>query len=258
LHPGGQYGENVAVAGNVIGLTDYNKILFFDATSPGAPVGKGVTSTFKTGNEGFAIAGSYAYVPDGDSMKVFNITNLQAPTQIAKIFTGGYGYTAAVAGNYCYVASEGTGVRTINVSNPSSPAEVGYYDGVPQSRGVAANGPYVYVAEKADGLTIYSNDLATSVEELDLGIPREFSLDQNFPNPFNPSTQIRFSVPSKGMVTLKVFDMLGRQVAVVVNQVMEAGVYTAKFDAKNLASGTYVYTLTAGPTQLSNKMIVLK
>jgi hypothetical protein len=258
LHPGGQYGENVAVAGNVIGLTDYNKILFFDATSPGAPVGKGVTSTFKTGNEGFAIAGSYAYVPDGDSMKVFNIANLQAPTQIAKIFTGGYGYTAAVAGNYCYVASEGTGVRTINVSNPSSPAEVGYYDGVPQSRGVAANGPYVYVAEKADGLTIYSNDLATSVEELDLGIPREFSLDQNFPNPFNPSTQIRFSVPSKGMVTLKVFDMLGRQVAVVVNQVMEAGVYTAKFDAKNLASGTYVYTLTAGTTQLSNKMIVLK
>ncbi len=257
-HPGGQYGENVAVAGNVVGLTDYNKILFFDATSAGAPVGKGLTSTFKTGNEGFAIAGNYAYVPDGDSMKVFNITNLLTPTLAGKVYTGGYGYATAVSGNFCYVASEGTGVRTINVSNPSAPIEVGYYDDVPQSRGVAASGQYVYVAEKLDGLTVYSNDLVTAVEAQDSGIPREFALDQNFPNPFNPTTQIRFSVPSKGMVTLRVSDLLGREVAMMVRQTLAAGTYVAKFDAASLSSGTYIYTLTAGDFSVSQKMLLLK
>jgi hypothetical protein len=260
FHPGSHYGENVAVTGNVVGLTDYNKILFFDVATPTAPVGKGLTTTFKTGNEGFAIAGNYAYVPDGDSLKIFNIANLTAPTLMSKIYTGvgSYGYSAAVSGNYCYVASEGTGVRAINISNPASPVEAGYYDGVPQSRGIAVNGNYVYVAEKIDGLTVYSNDLATAVEKQSSGIPKEFSLDQNFPNPFNPSTQIRFSVPSKGIVTLKVSDLLGREVAVLVREMLEAGSYVAKFSATNLSSGTYIYTLTAGDYRMSQRMLLLK
>ena len=256
-HPGSQYGENVAVAGNVLGLTDYSYVLFFDATNPAAPISKGLTSKFRTGNEGFAIAGNYAYVPDGDSMKVFNIANLSTPTQVARLYTGGYGYMAAVAGNYCYVASEATGVRAISIANPSSPVEAGFYDGVPQSRGVTANGAYVYVAEKADGLSIYSNDLVTAVKEQG-AIPRTFSLDQNFPNPFNPSTQIRFSVPSKGMVTLKVTDILGREVAVLMHEVFEAGSYITKFNARNLTSGTYFYTLTAGDYRMTQKMTLVK
>jgi len=146
FHPGSQFGENVAAAGNIVGLTDYNKILFFDVTNPTAPVEKGLTTTFKTGNEGFAISGNYAYVPDGDSLKIFDITNLMTPTLTAKISTGtgSYGYAAAVAESFCYVASEATGVRAIDISNPASPVEAGYYDGVPQSRGVAANGKYFH------------------------------------------------------------------------------------------------------------------
>jgi len=179
---------------------------------------------------------------------------------ISKIYmgVGSYGYAAAVSGNYCYVASEGTGVRAINISNPASPVEAGYYDGVPQSRGIAVNGKYVYVAEKIDGLTVYSNDLVTAVEEQGSGIPKAFSLDQNFPNPFNPSTQIRFSVVTKGMVTLKVSDLLGREVAVLVREVLGAGAYVAKFNAANLPSGAYIYTLTAGDSRMSQKMLLLK
>jgi hypothetical protein len=257
MHPGSQYGENVAVAGNVLGLTDYSKILFFDATNPAALVSKGLTSSFRTGNEGFAIAGNYAYVPDGDSMKVFNIANLSAPAQVTKVYTGGYGYMAAVAGNYCYVASEATGVRAINIASPSSAVEAGFYDGVPQSRGVTANGAYVYVAEKADGLSVYSNDLVTAVKEQG-ATPITFSLDQNFPNPFSPSTQIRFSVPSKGTVTLKVSDILGREIMVLMHEVLEPGSYVTTFNAKNLTSGTYFYTLTAGDYRTTQKMTLLK
>jgi hypothetical protein len=258
FHPGTQYGENVAAAGNVVGMTDYNTILFFDVTAPTAPVGKGLTATFKTGNEGFGIAGNYAYVPDGDSLKIFNITNLLAPTMVSKIYTGGYGYAAAVSGNYCYVASEATGVRAINISNPASPVEAGYFDGVPQSRGVAVNGKYVYVAEKIDGLSVYGNDLLTAVEQYGSTTPKTFSLDQNFPNPFNPSTQIRFSVPLRGAVSLRVFDLLGREVAALVNDVLDAGSYVAKFDARNLTSGTYICILSANNLRVSQKMLLLK
>ncbi|OGU45142.1 MAG: hypothetical protein A3G43_12830 [Ignavibacteria bacterium RIFCSPLOWO2_12_FULL_56_21] len=259
-HPGGHYGENVAVKGNVVGLTDYNKILFFDVTTPTAPAAQGMTSTFTTGNEGFAIAGTYAYVPDGDSLKIFNIANLLSPTLLSKVYTGAgsYSYAAAVAGNYCYVASEATGVRAIDVSNPSAPFEAGYFDGVPQSRGVAAQGAYVYVAEKIDGLTVYANDLATSVEQVGSIVPDRFSLSQNYPNPFNPSTTIRYELASQGHVQLRIFDVLGRDVATLVDEVQQAGVYRTSWNAAGIAGGVYYYRLTSDRLTLSNKMILLK
>ncbi len=135
------------------------RLLFMILAIRSAPVKKGSTGSFTTGNEGFAINGNYAFVPDGDNLKIFNITDLNAPVNVSQVLTGGYGYLAAVDGDYCYVASEGTGIRSINISNPSVPVEAGFYDDVPQSRGVAVNGKYVYVTEKIDGLTVYSNDL---------------------------------------------------------------------------------------------------
>lgn len=260
FHPGGQFGENVAVTGNVLGLTDYNKILFFDVTTPTAPVGKGLTTTFKTGNEGFAIAGNYAYVPDGDSLKIFNITNLMTPTLIARIYTGAgsYGYAAAVSGSFCYVASEATGVRAIDISNPASPVESGYYDGVPQSRGVAVNGRYIYVAEKIDGLTVYGNNLVTAVEQYGSTTPKSFSLNQNYPNPFNPSTTIEFSVAGIQPVTVKVHDLLGREVATLVNETLNPGTYRAQWEAAANPSGVYFYTVRAGNESITRRMILMK
>lgn len=77
------------------------------------------------------------------------------------------------------------------------------------------------------------------------GIVESYSLDQNYPNPFNPSTDIRFSVVNPGMVTLKVYDILGNEVATIVNEELSNGTYTINFNASNLASGTYVYRMTA-------------
>jgi hypothetical protein len=260
FRPGNQYGENVAAEGNVVGLTDYNTIRFFDVTTPTAPVGKGLTATFKTGNEGFAIAGNYAYVPDGDSLKIFNITDLMTPTLISRIYTGAgsYGYSAAVSGNYCYVASEATGVRAIDISNPASPVEAGYYDGVPQSRGVATNGKYVYVAEKIDGLTVYGNNLITGIERDGSTHPNTFSLDQNFPNPFNPSTAISYQLSAVSRAELRVYDVLGREVATLVNAVQQPGMYRVTWDASGFPSGIYFYRLTIDGAVLSRNMILLK
>lgn len=252
------YGENVAIDGNIAGITDYGQITFFDVSNPSAPVEKGSTGSFNTGNEGFAIKGNLAYVPDGDSMKIFDLTDLMNPSLISTIYTGGYGYLAAVSENYCYVASEGTGVRAINVSNPSAPSEDGYFDDVPESRGLAVNGKYIYVTEKIDGLSIYSNDLVTSISSDRVIVPENIILSQNYPNPFNPTTNLKIQLNKSTFVTLEVFNSLGERVAVLLNKQLSEGIYTIPFDGSSLSSGIYLYRLKSQGVNIGRKMILLK
>jgi len=88
--------------------------------------------------------------------------------------------------------------------------------------------------------------------------PTAYALSQNFPNPFNPTTTIRFTLPESGNVTLEVFDVLGRLVAVLVNQHMQAGSYQVPFNASALSSGVYLYRLSARGYSSVHKMMLLK
>jgi photosystem II stability/assembly factor-like uncharacterized protein len=90
------------------------------------------------------------------------------------------------------------------------------------------------------------------------GIPTGYSLTQNYPNPFNPSTIISYQLAARSQVTLKVYDILGREVATLVNEEKSAGNYEVKFNANNLASGTYIYRFTAGNFVQTKKMLLLK
>lgn len=89
-------------------------------------------------------------------------------------------------------------------------------------------------------------------------VPAALALEQNYPNPFNPSTKIRYSLPASMKVSLEVFDLLGRRVATLVNGEMPAGAHEARFDARRLASGAYVYRLTAGKQILTKRMYLVK
>jgi hypothetical protein len=88
--------------------------------------------------------------------------------------------------------------------------------------------------------------------------PAEFNLAQNYPNPFNPATTINYSIPYAGFVTLKVYDILGKEVASVVNGYKSAGNYTAVFNAARLAGGVYFYQLKSGKVTNTKRMILLK
>lgn len=89
-------------------------------------------------------------------------------------------------------------------------------------------------------------------------VVKDYSLSQNYPNPFNPSTQIKFSIKESGLVSLKIYDMLGREVAIIVNKELSTGSYTYSFDASGLASGIYFYRLESGSFIQTNKMMLLK
>ena len=87
---------------------------------------------------------------------------------------------------------------------------------------------------------------------------KTYNLEQNYPNPFNPSTVIKYTVPAAGNVVLKVYDILGTEVATLVNEVKPAGEYVSRFNAEHLASGLYLYTLKSGNSIQSKKMLLIK
>ena len=98
----------------------------------------------------------------------------------------------------------------------------------------------------------------TDVSANDNGLPSVSRLDQNYPNPFNPSTTISYQSPVASYVSLKVFDILGREVATLVNGHQAAGVKEVKFDASNRPSGVYFYRLTAGSFGETRRMLLLR
>ncbi|MCU0372786.1 MAG: T9SS type A sorting domain-containing protein [Ignavibacteria bacterium] len=96
------------------------------------------------------------------------------------------------------------------------------------------------------------------IKQVSTEIPSVFKLNQNYPNPFNPSTKISFSVPQSGFVSLKVYDLTGREVANLVNNKLEAGTYEYDFDGSKLTSGIYFYRINAGSYSETMKMMLIK
>jgi len=118
-----------------------------------------------------------------------------------------------------------------------------------------ASGSYTYRLKQIDfnGTYEYSYEVAVEVTT-----PLEYALEQNYPNPFNPSTSIKYSIPEGGLVTLDVYNLLGEKVGTLVNGIQEAGRYEINFDASNLASGIYVYSLKSGSFTSVKKMLLMK
>jgi len=118
---------------------------------------------------------------------------------------------------------------------------------------VAQNASYRLKQIDFDGTYTYSATVAVNSS-----VPNKFALQQNYPNPFNPATTISFQVGKSSKVTLKIYNVLGSEVATLVDEVKEAGSYTVQFDAARLASGVYYYTLKSGSFSDTKKMLLLK
>jgi len=117
---------------------------------------------------------------------------------------------------------------------------------------------YMIGSNLEEGLTGADTDNTITEIVLDNNEAITYKLSNNYPNPFNPSTRINYSIPKQSYVTLKVFDVLGREVATLVNKEQQQGYYDIEFDASHLTSGTYIYRIQAGEFVESRKMVLLK
>jgi hypothetical protein len=126
------------------------------------------------------------------------------------------------------------------------------------SNPVLNDGQSMYLAfARATGTTENSLSGGTAVEKEE-GLPSSYYLSQNYPNPFNPTTSISFSLPEAGFVTLKVYDVLGKEVANLLSEQKDAGNYKVNFDASKLCTGVYVYRLSTANSSISKKMMLIK
>lgn len=196
-----------------------------------------------------------SFLPDGDG---FIINELFLEDSLALDTWYGVQYVLADVGaaltvldadsnmvGQSIIAVEGTPVLAAGPFRigHSGPADQGYFDG------------------KVDRVAIFNY-----AKEIDFSVPNEpgselpgrLALQQNYPNPFNPSTRIRYTLPATGDVTLKVFDVLGRQVASLVDELQPSGTYEVNFDATQLSGGVYFYRLSSGEQTVSRSMLLLK
>ena len=168
--------------------------------------------------------------------------------------------TATEVNNY------GFEVQKSEISNQNSIWEkVGFVNGSGNSNSIKeysftetniGSGKYYYRLKKIDkdGGFIYSNAVEVNITAL----PTEYTLYQNYPNPFNPSTKISYQLPKSSFVTLKVYDIIGREISTLVNEQQNAGQYEVAFDGSKLASGEYLYRIQAGDFISIKKLVLLK
>jgi hypothetical protein len=148
---------------------------------------------------------------------------------------------------------------------PGADVSAGYDNARPRGLDFSADGKTAFLGgfsgleTDVDVQKFTTEQVFTSNEnEAISDVPKGYELQQNYPNPFNPTTNINYSINESGAVTLKVYDMTGREVATLVNERMSAGSHQVQFDASNLSSGVYIYSLQANGVRLTNKMTLIK
>lgn len=257
------FARSVAIDGNIAALADDHRVVFFDISDPANPLETGATAALVSGCDGLALSGTTAFFPDGDTLRIFDISNPAAPQQISTAALGAIAFDATVTQHFVFIAAGNAGLQAFDVSNPHSPIVAGVYNGAPFARGVAVAENRVFVAEEADGLSIYRFDALTALPDIAPVLPQAVSLAQNYPNPFNPQTAISYQLPNFNAVKLSIYNMLGQEIKTLVDQKQAAGSYTVSWDGTNafgaaVASGVYIYRLSAGDAVSVKKMLLLR
>jgi hypothetical protein len=208
------------------------------------------------------VQGQYAYVAVYDQgLRIIDVGDVTHPTEVSYYLVEGKATDVHVVDTYAYVTSRG--LRIIDVSDVKNPNEVGYYDTYGSAYGVHAVNGYAYVADGKVGVGIIRNDLLSSVKNEGSINVTDFRLIGNYPNPFNPSTTIVFSVAKETQVILKVYDVLGREVKTLIEKRFQRGKYEFKWNGDDsrgnkVKSGVYFVEMVSGNYHAVIKTSLLK
>jgi len=163
-------------------------------------------------------------------------------------------------GSNIFAGSVGNGVwRSTNYGNTWTQINDGLGSGAYNVLSLGADDQYLFAGTVSSSIWRRPlSQVVTNTEDETNLQPKEFSLEQNYPNPFNPSTRIQYQVSGVSHINLKVYDVLGNEVATLVNEEKQAGSYEVDFNASQLTSGVYFYTINAGSFVETKKMILLR
>ncbi len=204
-----------------------------------------------------AIAGNHAYVADHyGGVVIMNISDPAHPTFSGRRFAGENVVETVAANGNTLFTSDRVHVNVYDLTDPTNPTPIGYYGTNEWLNQMEVAGPYLYTTSDAE-FRVYQ------VDALDAALPRkavpyEFALHPAYPNPFNPTTMIAFSLPKTEHATLIVYDVTGREVTVLTDRVLAAGDHRVTFDGSALASGVYFARLEAGKNVKTEKLMLLK
>ena len=245
-------------------------IRIFDATDP-----KNLVEVSKI-DAGWAVhdlfmEGNYLYV--AWSGYGFIILDLTDPSNPAKIGHYGFGTDCVcipkgvyIEDNFAYVAVTKNGIKILDITYKWNPIQVGQnlnvkidYGDFSEATGIFVRDRIAFIVDKTSGLFVVSNDYKTQngIKDDQINI-NDFKLFQNYPNPFNLTTKIQYQVAKQGLIKLKVYDILGKEVKNLVNEEKVPGNYKVEFNATELASGIYIYKLSTEYYSETKKMILIK
>ncbi len=210
--------------------------------------------------------------PTAGTLKIYNIQNLSniifagewRPTGI----TTSQVHNVEIYGDTAIVAHRTAGVRVLNISNPAAPVEVAWYDTYPQNNSNQQVGTWgvfmfpsrkIICSNKETGLWVLKTTVPVGINNNQIRTVN-FKLEQNFPNPFNPSTKIKYSISeNRAFVKLTIYDIRGRQLRTLVKSYKNTGNYDVEFNSEEFANGIYFYKLSVDDKFSEiKKMVVLK
>jgi len=162
------------------------------------------------------------------------------------------------SGSNLFAATYGSGVY-LSTNNGDNWSEVNNGLTSLPLRALAICGSYLYAGGDVSGVWRRPlSEMITGIEDEQNNLPESFSLQQNYPNPFNPSTTFRYSIPTQSKVMIKVYDLLGNEIATLMDEEKQVGTYDLMWNAANLPSGVYFYQLKAGSYADTKKMILVR
>ena len=203
--------------------------------------------------------GTYLSTNNGTSWSAVN-TGLRGHPVMSFTVSGTNLFAGTYSGGVCLSTNNGTSWTSVNTGLTGNFVLTLAISPNGANQGLDSPSGMNLFAGNYDGVwrRPLSEMIATSVKQTSTPLPERFELEQNYPNPFNPSTTIEYNIPQESQATVKIFDLLGREVAVLVNERKDAGRYSMQWNGEQFASGIYFYALQAGEFHETKRMSLIK
>ena len=255
LNDGGSFSEALQYM-QILNISDPNNIY---------EIGNWTGSRNYAWSNNILVRDAFAYVLGDKGLFIIDISDPTNPVTTGVWNPGGWNFRLSEDGNFAFIAKEGAGLKVVDVSNPSNPSLATTFSTFDYCADVAPRDSLVYIADADGGLLIAQHGFApVSINnDHEIATPLSFGLDQNFPNPFYPSTTIQYSIPFSSQVELNIYDMKGRLIKTDSVEHPAAGVYSLNWNGTDMAgrsvpSGMYIFQIISGEFNMSRKMVLLK